>query len=274
MFTGTGSRPSTNVSHEPGSYLPGDQQPVALPTIPQQFDFDIENNKRAAARRVGALSQYEGSGDLSQKKRVQKTATEVQEESTHSAMISSSDTDRFNQPWGELYQQIYEDLKRMKKELPMIQNHKMQGMAGPEIYEWPVLIVPASSAKTFDPDRQFIRTRSAIEFLISTFGQLGVVFDPETMAHDALSYWDPFMADRWLKKANEEGPGGQPPVYKMLDELAKGQQAAQEILKELSGATQQIGKLATDNSARLDQDDEKERQEKMRQQAQQGGVRV
>lgn len=258
LFTGNGTRPSTNVSHAPGSFLPNDQKAVQMPTVPATFDFNIEQNKRTAARRAGALSQYEFSGEFSQKKRVQKTAREIDEESSRGAMMSSTDVDRFNGPWAELYQQIYEDLKRMKKPLPIISNNEFNGYADESIYQYDVLIVPASNAKTFNPDQTFGRIRAAIDFVVDRFGPLGVTFDADAMAEDALSTWDPLLTARWLRKQNEQGPNGEPPVYTVVKDMAQQLAEVTEMLKALGDVSKDASKLAQANSERLDESDDKD----------------
>ena len=241
LFTGAGSKSSTNVSYEPGSFLPQDVKPVAVPTIPQHFDFNVEMHKRAAGRRVGAMSQYEFSGDISNKKRVQKTATEVTQEGARGTMVSSASVDRFNIPWAEVYQQLWDDLRRMKKPLPMIQNMKFVGQAPLELYDLPVLIVPGSNAKTLNPDMQFNRDRAAWDFVSTSLVPYGVVADAQEAAVDILSNWDPTKAARWLKDPEEAGPGGLPPVYQVLQKLTKDQTEQAEMLEAMQKAIEAIG---------------------------------
>ena len=237
LFTGSGSRGSTNISHEPGSYLPDGVSAVQMPSISPQFDFDIERHKRDAARRSGALSQYEFSGDLSSKKRVQKTAREIDEESMRGTMLSSASVDRFNNPWAEVFMQLWEDLGRLEVKLPMIQQRRFRGQMDLSIYKWPVMIVPASSAKTFNPEAQFNRDTTAWNFAAASLAPMGVTLDPEAAAIDILSHWDPFKAERWIKSNTEKGPDGQQPVYQQLQALTQAVQAIGE-------KTEAIEKLA------------------------------
>jgi hypothetical protein len=244
LFTGAGSRVSTNVSYEPGSFLPENMTPVTMPQIPQQFDFDIDGHKRSAGKRVGAGSQYQYSGEISSRRKVQKTATEVQDESMRSDTVSSADVDRFNGPFAELYQQLWEDLARLKKSLPMLANNSFQGMSGPEIYDFPVLIVPASSAKTLSPDTQFQRDTAALQSVIGTLGNLGVVFDAPTIAKDVLAHWDPIRTARWLVDPKKAGPNGELPIYVTMKQIQEGMQAQQEMIKAMQQAIQEVAKMA------------------------------
>jgi hypothetical protein len=236
MYQGSGNRAGTNITHEPGSFLPDNVQAVQPPQIPQQFDFDVEQAKRTAARRSGTLGQYEFSANLSATKRVQKTATEVSEESARGGMISSASVDRFNNPWTELYMQLWEDLKRLKIVLPLI-NDQMEyaGDTGLEMYDWNVLIVPASSAKTLNPDQQFQRDSSAWAFATANLAPMGVVLDPQAAAMDILAAWDPYKASRWVKKPNE-GQAGQQPVYVQLQQLGQEVQALIEAVKAIGAS--------------------------------------
>ena len=164
LLEGTGSKASSKVTFEPGSYLPNGTKFAQPPVVPSQFDFDIESSKRVAARRVGAASQYEMSGEFSRTRKVQKTKAEIDAEGNRSGLVSSASVDRFNDPLAELYQQLWDDLARLKKPLPLIRNGRFEGRIEGDlmkIYSTPVLIVPSASAKTLDPDAQFVKARGA-----------------------------------------------------------------------------------------------------------------
>ena len=249
LFTGAGSRTSTNVSFLPGSFLPENVTPVQMPQIPQQFDFDIEKHKRDAARRAGAVGQYEFSGDLSNKKRVQKTAREVQEESSRGSMISSASVDRFNNPWSEVFMQLWEDLARLEKQLPLISQRNFKGMMSVDVYEWPVMIVPGSSAKTLNPDLQFNRDMTAWEFARTSLASMGVVLDAEAAASDILAHWDPFKAQRWVIGKDDKAAQ---PVYAQLQQLTQAVQGLVESSKGMEQAVRSVGALAEENAQRLD----------------------
>lgn len=249
LFTGAGSRTSTNISFLPGSFLPENVTPVNMPQIPQQFDFDIEKHKRDAARRAGATGQYEFSGDLSNKKRVQKTAEEVRTESSRGSMVSSASVDRFNNPWSEVFMQLWEDLARLKKPLPLISQRTFKGMMSTDVYEWPVMIVPGSSAKTLNPDLQFNRDVQAWEFARTSLASMGVVLDPEAAASDILAHWDPFKAQRWIIGKGDQAAQ---PVYAQLEQLTQAVQGLVESSKGLEQVVRSTAALAEENAQRLD----------------------
>ena len=207
----------TNVSFEPGSRMPENTQFISPPPIPSQFDFDVEMLKRSSARRCGAASQYEFSGNVSSSKRVQKTATEVVTEGNHAGMVSSASVDRFNDPLIDLYTQLWEDLVRLNKPLPIIAGDQFMGEMPLEVYALKVLIVPAASAKTLHPDLQFQKAQAALTFL---WGFKDVVpVDVTKALTDVFGHWDPVMASRWIMKETQQGPNGEPPVYKLISNL-------------------------------------------------------
>jgi len=226
---------------------------VQMPQLPTSFDFTINEHKRAAARRVGAVGATEFSGELTETRKVQKTATEVETDAARGGMISSADVDRFNQPFAELYQQLFEVLKRERVALPMIANDKFKGMTSTDIYDWPVLIVPASSSKTLDPDHQFRRATAAWSFAVDNFLKLGVTLDPQAAAEDILAFWDPFVAERWIKSPTEGEPGGLPPVYKILEEMMRALGKTDAEIDQILEAVENTAKLAEENSQDIEQ---------------------
>jgi hypothetical protein len=207
----------TNISFEPGSRLPENTSFVTPPQIPAQFDFDVEMLRRSAARRAGAGGQYEYSGNVGAAKRVQKTATEINSEGNRTGMVSSASVDRFNDPLIDLYTQLWEDLCRLKKSLPLISDGQFQGEMPLSVYDLKVLIVPAASAKTLHPDLQFQKAQAALGFL---WGFKDVVpIDIQQALMDTFGHWDPVTASRWIMKPGAEGPQGQPPVYDLIGKL-------------------------------------------------------
>jgi hypothetical protein len=236
LFKGANGRASTNISYEPGSFLPDGVEAVQMPTVPAQFDFDIDSHKRAAARRSGSVGMYEFSDQLAVSRKVQKTATEIQSENQRGTMVSSASVDRFNAPWCEVYMQLWEDLKRLKIPLPLLGEQNFAGTMDLSIYEMPFLIVPASSAKTMNPDAQFGRDTAAFSFLAEQLLPLGVTINAEAAASDILANWDAFKAKRWLLPPNVPGPHGEQPVYKTLAELTQQIQMIAQAVKAIGEA--------------------------------------
>lgn len=254
IFTGPGTRASTNITYEPGSVIPEDMKPVTMPAIPAQFDFDIELHKRNAARRCGAIGQYEFSGDISSKKRVQKTATEISSEQVRTNSISAADVERFNGPWVELFAQLWEDLRRLKKPLPLIDNNQFIGQQA-DFYDFDVLIIPSANAKTWNRDLQFQRALTAAQFANGMLKDFGVTLDPQAIAKDILSNWDPLTAARWFfdpAKAKDN----MPPVYQLLQQLQEAVGQSSQQLPAIMDAINKIGKMAMKDEARIEKIEE------------------
>ncbi len=231
----------TNISFEPGSRLPENTTFVQPPQIPSQFDFDVEMLRRSAARRAGAGGQYEFSGNVGATKRVQKTATEIVSDGNRTGMVSSASVDRFNDPLIDLYTQLWEDLCRLKKPIPLIADGKFQGEMPLTVYGLKVLIVPAASAKTLHPDLQFSKAQAALTFLWN-FKDV-VPIDIQQALTDTFGHWDPITAARWIMKPGEQGPQGQPPVYDMLSKLFQAVKTLVADNQDLIAQVEEHGKV-------------------------------
>jgi hypothetical protein len=247
----------TNISFEPGSKLPEGVKFLEPPQIPSQFDFDIEMLKRSSARRGGALSMYEFSGDVTAKKRIQKTATEVVSEGNRAGMMSSASVDRFNDPLIDLFQQVWDDLRRLNKPLPLISNDQFTGTMPLEVYGLDVLIVPAASAKTLNPDAQFTKAQNALVYLWQFKDFVSI--DLQRALEDTFGHWDPVTAARWLLKPEAQGPQGQPPVYQLISKLFAAVKTLvadnQDVLKQLDEhgkVLERVAKLSLNTADNVD----------------------
>jgi len=269
QYVGT-DRNSGQITHEPGSILPEGISPVQHPAIPPTFDFTTELFKREAAQRVGVVSGYMFSGEMGNKKRVQKTATEVDYEAMRGDMVSSASTERFLGPWTNVFTELWRDLGRLKVDLPIIIGGRYAGQLAEapdarqpqqqskpaitleQIYAWKVLVVPAASSKTLNPDMQFQRTASVWQTCLATLANMGVSFDTQAVAEDLLTNWDPFRAARWIIEPDQSGPGGQQPVYQQIGTLASQVNDMGKILMAVKEAAAAAGKLAADDSQKID----------------------
>lgn len=226
-----GARNSENVTFAPGSTLPEGVKFASMPSVPPQFDYDIEGAKRTAGRRAGAVGLYEYSAELGERRKVQKTAREVQEESSRGSMVSSASVDRFNDPLSELYQQLWDDLARLRTPLPLIAHAEFAGLLRPdELYAESMLVVSAVSAKALHPERQFAQGREVLSFLMG-FKDFVPIEVGEAL-RDLLAYWDPMRADRWLGKQS-----GQAPIYQQLQGL---QAQISQLAQAVSGVNDQV----------------------------------
>jgi hypothetical protein len=135
----------------------------------------------------------------------------------------------------------------------MITTGSYSGMSPLEIYDYPIMIVPAANAKTLNPDQQLTRAEAAWTFVKEHLVPMGVVVDPQEAAMDILSHWDPITASKWIKNPQENGPQGQQPVYKTLETLQGQVQQQTEMLQSLRDVAEKVATLAEQNSQRLDQ---------------------
>lgn len=240
LFTGA-ARGEQNCSFEPGSFLPENVHPVTPPSIPGSFDFTIDQFRRSAGRRAGAGGLHMYSEQVAQSRKVEKTATEIQEESARTSMVSTASVDRFNGPWQEVYMQLWEELRRMKYALPIIEADTFMGMVPEQVYEFRVLIIPAGNSKTLNPDVQFGRDARAWEFAVNMLAKMGVVLDSQEAALDILGNWDPVKVRRWVLDPGKAGAGGQMPVYVQLGELSMRLQQIEEMMGHVVQAVKAMG---------------------------------
>ena len=247
MFEGDEPENSSNFTAEPGAKLPKSWKIAQMPNVPGALDFGIDYHSRTAGRRAGAGSMYSFSEQVSQSRKLEKTATEVQFDQARTAQVSSAAVDRFNDPWQELFQQLWDDLARMEKPLPVIRNNEYQGIAPAEIYKTPVLIVPAASAKTLNPDIQFQRAQAAYQFVASFAAGGAVAADLNKGMRAVLDNYDPFFADSLLMNPAAQGPQGQPPIYNMLQGLQNAVQQLAGIVDQKSADLKDVQRLAVEH---------------------------
>lgn len=251
MFEGDEPENSSNFTAEPGAKLPRSWKIADLPSIPSALDFGIDYHRRAAGQRAGAGSMYSFSEQVSQSRKLEKTATEVQYDQARTAQVSSAAVDRFNDPWQELFQQLWDELRRMQKPLPMIRNNEYQGEAPLDVYKTPVMLVPAASAKTLNPDIQFSRSQSAYQFVAAMAGSGAVAADLHKGMRAVLDNYDPFFADQILLNPNGQGPQGQPPIYNMLRGLQQAVQQLAGMIDQSAMELKDVQKLAIEHDDTL-----------------------
>jgi hypothetical protein len=257
MLKGKGPDNSSNFTAEPGAYLPNDMEWQQPPTIPTSFDFTTDYYKRESARRCGAGSQYLYSGNVSTSRKLQKTKAEVDSEDARVGMVSSASVDRFNDPWCELFQQLWDDLRRMRKVLPIISNGQYVGMCPETVFDYKVLVVPASSAKTANPDLQFNKAMRRLGLLKDLMAAGGVV-DYEGAVKHVLSFDDPFFADQYIRSPNQKGPQGQPPVYVELANIKKALASLATVVDQKGAELKDVQTLSIEHDNQIEKQKRKE----------------
>lgn len=233
---------SSNFTAEPGSIMPRGLDYANTPNIPPALDFSLDYHKREAGRRSGAASQYNYSEGISESRKVQKTKAEVDYEAARVNLVSSASVDRFNDPWRETFQQLWEDLARMQKPIPMLRNGKFEGIAPFDIYKFKCLLVPAASAKTMNPDLQFQKDAMVMDYA-AKYLQM-VPQDIEKGLRKVIGRVDPIMADDLIISGQQKGPQGQQPVYTTLNDI-------QSALKGIGDALNQLATLTDKNDVEI-----------------------
>jgi len=253
LYTGD-VRNSGNISFRPGSKMPGNFAWVQPPQIPSQFDFDINQDRATASKRAATQSQNLFSADVGSQK-IEKTATEVEAEGARVNMVSSASVDRFNTPMGRLFQLIWEDLRELKPDIPIIINGQNIGEIEESLYDLDIVWVPASSAKTLNPDIQLRRSINMANFALS-LQPLGLPIDPNAIWATVSSYWDANLTADWVIDPNAAGPQGQPPIYQILEQLQQQNQALGQAVQEIGQNLQSGLALSQENAesiAKLEQ---------------------
>jgi hypothetical protein len=211
-----------NIKLQPGSVLPRGLKMAKMIDAPQQLSFDLDYFKRDSGRKAGTgTGTY--SEDVAATRKLQKSATEVASEDSKRAMTSSASVDRFNDADRELFQQIWEDCKELGIQLPMIQNNKYLGLTPQDIYNLPMLIVPAGSQKTLNPDHQYLKWKDAFGIVMSTSQQIPL--DIQKGLEWGLTYFDPNFAAAVMIDPKQAGPQGQPPIYMQLNQIMQAIQS-------------------------------------------------
>ncbi|NCC50216.1 MAG: hypothetical protein EOM20_03275 [Spartobacteria bacterium] len=203
MFSGNVQN-SANVTLEPGSFLPEGCSRLDPPNLPGQLNFD-RNDLRATASRRAGTDQYNYSTDFGSRK-LQKTATEVKSDQYRTSLLSSAAVDRFNEPLAELCQLLWDDMKRIGLEFSIIipgePENEMNGQRfGEELYSTPIMLQPAASAKTLNPDMVLMRYMNMYQFNATYAQQTG--FDFLKAARVVNSSWDPRLTAGWLPSDGE-----------------------------------------------------------------------
>ena len=232
---------SQNVNFTPGSVLPDGVDFVKPPDIPQQFSFSRNDFKATAGRRVGANGVYNYSTRMSETRKVQKSATEIDSEDQRGSLVSSASVDRFNEPMAELCQMLWADMARLTLPLPMISPASAGNPSAPasalqpDIYAKRVMLIPASSAKTLNPDTQLGRFMQMFQFNATYAQQTG--FDFMSAMRCVNSAWDSRMTQGWIPSGAQATnfATALAAIQQAIQQLAAG---GQDLEKRMAGVEQ------------------------------------
>lgn len=236
---------SANVSFEPGSVLPEGVEPAVMPQISPQFQFDINDRRATAARRLGASGQYNYSEAVGSRRKIEKTATEVDTEQMRAASMSSTSVDRFNEPLADCFQMIWEDIVRMRLNFPIIEPNRAPVPFESAGLKGKILLVPAGSAKTLNPEVQLQKSMMLVQFL-SAFAP-HVPMDLKAQLQSVLANYDPRLTDGWLLNDQQMAP--------WMQRMNQAEQDIQQLAqggKDLTTRTENVERLTVKTAAQAD----------------------
>lgn len=242
------SRNPQNVRFAPGTTVESGVDFLPPPPIPPNFDFSVNDAKANAAKRLGAGSMYNYTTDMGSRK-LQKTASEVVSQDSKSAGVSSAAVDLFNEPLSLAFQMLWDDMRRMNLVFPAInpESEAAGASMNPALYSLNILFVPASSAKTLNPDMLLQRQMAFVEFLTGKM-QAGVPVDLAKACRDVAAQFDSRLTRDWIIDPNGNGPQGQPPIYDMLAQINQNIQMIAQGGKDLEARITNLERLAVTTS--------------------------
>lgn len=238
MMRGIARNPQ-GVNFAPGSvFSEPDAEFIQPPNIPPQFDFSINDCKASAARRVGAVSMYNYSTDYGNRK-LQKSATEAQLQQTNAVTMSSVGVDCFNESFAELLQILWSEMAEMNVQFPVLSESATTATPyDVSLYQYNVLLVPASSAKTLNPENLLVRMLSVASETIK-LAQAGVIaIDAHQIWKDVLSQFDPRTANTWLLNSK------QPSLVQTIEDIKQKLLSVGEVLNNFNARLTNVENLA------------------------------
>jgi hypothetical protein len=243
----------SNATFAPGSVLPAGIDFATPPPVPGQFQFDVSERRSSAARRIGAAGQYNYSSQMSATRKVEKTATEINSEQFRAGQVSSASVDRFNEPMADLFQLLWDDMRRMKLNFPVIMPGRRTGTFNPDVYQIPIILIPAASAKTLDPQQQLAITQGLASWTLQQSQTVPV--DAKAVVETVLTSYDPRITQGWLPDAQAEAPINARIAQNETDvrSLAQAGKAADDRLKNIEKLLTAVhGSLAKQGAAAVD----------------------
>lgn len=209
-----------NFRWRPGEKLPDGLKVAQTPSIDSQFNFDADIERASAQRRVGSLS-----GALSSvinQGRERKTATEVNQEAFASNLLTTDSIQRFSEPFGQMFNEMWTFLRHNPIPLPMIDSVKGQaeGMTTEDIFQHPFIILPASGTRTVNPD-----------FALSQLSQLQPYFEGnpfikvDELTRFVVDQMDPRLTERLVVTEEEQAP-----IQQQIQQMGEQMQQIGQVL--------------------------------------------
>lgn len=246
---GTADANVTNVKIKPGSILPRGISPAVMPQPPSNFDFLMDRERRMAATRAGAGS-YNYSAAVQQSRKLEKTATEIHDQSAKESTVTSASVDRFNEPYRDLFQMLWDDMRELRPQLPMMEGAEFVGMADASIFDFDFIVVPAASGRTLNPELQYLKNKDLFAFN-AQLAQAGVPVDLREGAWYVSANANPDMARVMLPDPKKINAPGQMPINMQLDQIRNMLQQIVSSGKNLEQGLQSTQKLAVEHDDKI-----------------------
>jgi len=224
----------------PGKVIPFGLQRFEMGDPPQMLSFMLDYFKRMAGVISGA-GQNLFSAEMSQKRTLEKSATEASLQAANQSMISTASADRFNDPDKELFWMLWSDLAELKYQLPIINNNKFGGYIDPDMYDVPFLIIPAASQKTLNPDMQYMKDKDAFMLAAQFMDKMPIQLQ-EGLRH-VLTRHDPNFAEVLLGNN-----GSEPPIYVLMKQLFQVVTQLGQTNQSQDKQIEQLQKLAVETA--------------------------
>lgn len=193
----------TSFRFRPGDVLPNGAELVIPPRVDPVFDYNMDLARAGASRRVGAPQGALSSVDRT---RDAKTATEVSQSAVNSNMLSSDAVERFCEPLGELFNQMWEYLKNNPPSGGLVAVEGQNVMDVPvECFKQRFLIIPGVSGRSANPDL-ILRQLGVIAQLLTAFPQAGQFIKGADMAAFLFDQIDPKLTPNLIAMLNGPAP--------------------------------------------------------------------
>lgn len=236
LFENETGENTNNVIFSPGSTLPKGIKPAQMPTMPGQFDFIINSNRASCGRRLGVGAVYNFSSNMSESRKTQKTASEIVGDQNRESSLSSTAVDRFNEPVADMFQMIWDDLRRMRLEFPIIIPGRSVTMFDVSNFGSDVVMIPAASARTLNPDVQLSKSVALADWVMKYADRLPVSM--MNVVQTVFGYYDTRLTSGWL--ASEED---QVTIDRKIGELQQNIMMVAQGGKDLMGREGNVEKL-------------------------------
>lgn len=242
----------------PGENLPPDVELVIPPRVDPIFDYNMDQARAAAARRVGAP---QGPFSSLDKSKSAKTATEVTQTALQHNMQASDAVERFAEPLGELFDMMWQYLKHYPVPLPAVRGQTAE-IVSPEIFQHPFLVVPGISGRSANPDL-VLRQIQALSQIFGVFEQAKMHVRGNELAAFLFDQLDPKLTPMLVVDPEQAGAQGGAPIEQQVATIAallsgNKQEGQIGLMEQTHNNAQMLNALAQES---LVADDERKQQQ-------------